>query len=183
MWELWHYNTLRFNLIILVVCWCACSFGFYMLAYVLKYLKGDIFINAYSSSFGEIVGKLSTIPLLRCTSIKRIYLIAFSLSSVGVLLLIIFKDSDNWIPLILMVARFGFSQAFVLGYLGIILVYPTILTSTAMGICVMMSKIATIFAPIVTEVQSPINLVILMSIAIVATLVSQFLIVVEKKVK
>lgn len=92
MWELCHYRILRINLLVLVVCWMSCSFGFYMLAYVLKYLNGDIFLNAYSVSAGEIIGKLSTIFLLRCTSLKRVFLIAFGMSSLGSLLLVIFRD-------------------------------------------------------------------------------------------
>ena len=91
MWELWHYRILRINLLVLIVCWMACSFGFYMLAYVLKYLNGNIFLNAYSVSAGEIIGKLTTIPLLRCTSLKRVFLIAFGTGSLGVLLLVLFS--------------------------------------------------------------------------------------------
>ena len=172
MWELWHYSTFRFNLLVLTVCWMSCSFGFYMLAYVLKYLNGSIFINAYSSSAGEIVGKLSTIPLLRCTSLKRVFLIAFTMSALGMLLLVIFSQSESWIPVMLMIARFGFSQAFVASYLSMILLYPTVLTSTAIGICVTMSKMATIFAPMIAEIPSPTNLVILLVIAIVSSIVS-----------
>lgn len=52
------------NLLMLMLCWMACSFGFYMLAYTLKYLEGSIFFNAYASSIAEIVGKLSTICVL-----------------------------------------------------------------------------------------------------------------------
>jgi len=109
MWELWHYKPLRWNLLVLLVCWTSCSFGFYMLAYVLKYLNGSIFLNAYSSSVGEIVGKLSTIPLLRCTGMRRVFLIAFGLATIGTLLLASFSQSELWIPMMLMVARFGFS--------------------------------------------------------------------------
>ena len=155
IWELCHYRDLRINLLVLCVCWMVTSFGFYMLAYVLKYLNGNIFLNAYSVSAGEIIGKLSTIPLLRCISIKRVFLVAFGMSSVGMLLLILFRNADDWIPLILVVARFGFSQAFVASYLSFILVYPTILTSTAIGIAVTMSKCATIFAPVIAEIQPP----------------------------
>lgn len=94
---------------VLLVCWCSCSFGFYMLAYVLKYLNGNIFMNAYFSSVGEIAGKLSTIPLMRCLSLKRVFLVAFGCSSVGMTLLVCFDGSDKMIPLMLMIARFGFS--------------------------------------------------------------------------
>ena len=82
-----------------------------------------------------------------------------------------------------MIARFGFSQAFVASYLSIIFVYPTILTSTTIGICVTMSKIATIFAPIIAEIHDPFNLVILLIVAILATFISQFLVLDNKAQK
>lgn len=164
----------------LCVCWMSTSFGFYMLAYVLKYLNGSIFLNAYSSSAGEIIGKLSTIPLLRCISLRQVFLIAFTMASGGTLLLLIFRDAEGWIPMILVIARFGFSQAFVASYLSFILVYPTILTSTAIGIAVTMSKCATIFAPVIAEVESPKNLIILLSISVTALIVSQCLQLGEK---
>uniref|UniRef100_A0A7S3HVQ1 Major facilitator superfamily (MFS) profile domain-containing protein n=1 Tax=Favella ehrenbergii TaxID=182087 RepID=A0A7S3HVQ1_9SPIT len=171
--ELWHYRTLRWNLLILVFCWSACSMGFYVLAYVLKYLNGSIFLNAYSSSFGEILGKLSTVFLLRCISIKRVFLLAFGVSSVGMMLLILCGDNDELVPWILGFARIGFSQAFVAAYLGAILYYPTILASSAIGVCVTISKSATILAPIIAEVDAPINLIILLVIAVSACVVSQ----------
>ena len=89
--ELWHYKTLRYNLLVLMFCWMACSFGYFLLAYVLKYLGGSIFINAYTSSFAELAGKLSTIFILQCTSVKRVFLISFGLALLGTGLLILFR--------------------------------------------------------------------------------------------
>ena len=76
-------------MIVVSFCWGATSIGFYGLAYVIKYLKGDLFFKAYSSSVGEVIGKLSTIFLIRCMSLKRILLLGYCISSIGVLLLII----------------------------------------------------------------------------------------------
>jgi len=47
--ELWKYTQYRYNLLICITLWIICSFGYYLLTYVLKYLGGDIFINAYTS--------------------------------------------------------------------------------------------------------------------------------------
>ena len=80
-----------------------------MLAYVLKYLEGSIFTNAYTSSAGEIIGKLSTIPLLRYISLRRVALIAFGMGALGSLLLIIAGDNESLVPWILVIARLGFS--------------------------------------------------------------------------
>lgn len=179
--ELWIYKTLRYNLFVLMICWMACSFGFYMLSYVLKYLHGSIFVNAYASAIAEIVGKLSSIILLRFMSLKRVLLIAYGTAAIGTVLLITFSTSAAWIPLMLLIAKFGFSQAFVAAYLGVILLYPTILTSTAMGVCNLLARVASITAPLVAEVRSPLNLTILLVIAGFALLSSQCLTIPAQK--
>lgn len=175
IWELWHYKSLRYNLFVLVFCWMACSFGFYMLNFVLKYLQGSIFFNAYASSVAEIVGKLSTIIVLHYTSLKRTFFISFTLALFGTILLILFSQKSAWIPVMLLIAKLGFSQAFVAAYLSIILIYPTILASTAMGICNLLARVSSVMTPIVAEIEAPINLVILVSIAGVALTASQCL--------
>ena len=176
MFELWQYKGLRNNLIVITFCWASCSFGYYMLAFVLKYLHGNIFLNAYSSGAGEILGKLSNIPILRCTDLKRVFLIAFGSATMGTMLLLIFKQSDSLTPFLLILAKFGFSQAFPASYLSIMFIYPTILAGTAMGVCVTVAKIVSVMAPMVAEVHSPLNLIILMTLGAITTVISQFLV-------
>ena len=170
--ELCKYNTLRWNLIIVMFCWGSTSMGFYMLAFLLKYLKGNIFLNAYTSSAGEILGKLSTIAMLKCISLKRVLLVAFCTSSVGMLLLILCDGDPVLTPWVLGLARIGFSQGFVAVYLTCVLCYPTVLTSTTIGIATCSSKILTMSAPLIAELDPPINLVILLVIAVSASIVS-----------
>ena len=76
---------------------------------MLKYLHGSIYLNMYSSGAGEIAGKLSVIPMLRCVSLRRLFMIAFSLASLGCLLLILFRNTDAIIPVLVLITRFAFS--------------------------------------------------------------------------
>ena len=105
------------------------------------------------------------------------FIIAFSLGSVGALLLSIFYQNGNIMPVLLMFTRFGISQAFVASYLSIILLFPTKLTATTMGICNVIARVAAIIAPFIAEVKPPINLIILLALLIAATLLSQLIIV------
>ena len=173
--ELYNYSTLWRNLLVLIVCWCTCSVGYYVLAIILKYLSGSLFLNLYSSGFGEIAGKLSAIPLLRCASLRMVFMIAFSFASLGLLLLIILQNYENITPVLVLLTRYSFSMGYVASYLSIVLLYPAILASTAGGICVLVSKSVTIFAPMVAEMRSPINLVTVLCISVVATFTSHFL--------
>ena len=66
-------------------------------------------------------------------------------------------------------------------YLSVVLLYPTILASTAMGVCNLLARVATILAPAAAELKSPINLLILFVIAGLALLASQCLTVPNSK--
>lgn len=61
-------------------------------------------------------------------------------------------------------------------YLSTVLLFPTILVSTAMGVLNLFARIATIMAPVVAEVKSPIDLVILLIICSIAFVASQFIV-------
>ena len=82
----------------------------------------------------------------------------------------------------LLIAKFGFSQAFVASYLSVVLLYPTVLASTAMGFCNFFARVASILAPLVAEVKAPVNLLIMLAIAGVALLTSQCLTIQPKTV-
>lgn len=181
MSELYKYSTLWRNLLVLIVCWCTCSIGYYVLAIILKYLSGSLFLNLYSSGAGEIAGKLSTIPLMRCASLRTVFMVAFGFASLGMLLLILLRNEESFTPALVLLSRFSFSMGYVASYLSIVLLYPAILASTAGGICVLISKAATIFAPMVAEMNPPTNLVTVLALSVVATFTAHCLKVDDKK--
>ena len=146
--------------------------GFYGLAYVIKYLDGNIFLNFYTSSAGECFGKLSVILLLRWISPRQTLLLGLSVSSVGLLLLILCNDRPDLMPLVLAIARIGVCIGFVALYLCAVMCYPTILANTVMGVCVTIGKGGTIFAPMIVELEAPWNLVFVLVIVALSAIVS-----------
>ena len=108
-------------------------------------------------------------------SLKRILLLGYCISSISVLLLIICADKEQLMPWLIGFARIGIGQQFVALYLSLVLCMPTILVSTAFGTSVTVGKISTIFAPLIAEADSPINLFLMLAIITVAGVVSQCL--------
>lgn len=108
-------------------------------------------------------------------SLRRILLLAFTISSFGLTLMIINGENEALMPWFLGLARVGVSQAFVALYLSVVLSYPTNLASTAIGVCVSVGKVATIFAPMIAEAPAPANLIIVVTLIVLAAIVSQFL--------
>ena len=86
------------------------SFGYYTLTYVLKYLGGDIFINSYTSALAEVIAKLSAGALVLKTGLNRLFLVAFSLGTLGALLLCFSgQEGGTFVAISVFIAKFGFS--------------------------------------------------------------------------
>ena len=108
--ELWKYTQYRYNLLICIVLWVVTAFGYYELTYVLKYLGGDIFINAYTSGLAEIIAKLSAGALVFKTGLRKLFVVAFGLGTVGALLLCFNSTGGgSYVAVSVFIAKFGFS--------------------------------------------------------------------------
>ena len=71
-------------------------------------------------------------------------------------------------------AKFGVSQAFVVSYVGNYALFPASIVGTTMGICNIFSRVSTIFAPYVAEMDpeyvSQIIFCVFMLIALIASI-------------
>ena len=156
----------RQNLMILVFIWCTLSFSYFNVGFVLKYLQGDLFKNVYASSISEIIAKASSSFILLYVGLKPLFGITFGLTLIGSLALI-FLGSENefLVSAMVLVAKFGISVGWVGAYMGPILLFPTTIVSTGIGICNVLARASAMLAPIVAEQRAPIPMV---SIAILA---------------
>ena len=153
-----------------------CSFGYYLLTYVLKYLGGDIFINAYTSGLAEVIAKLSVGALVFKTGLRKLFVVAFGLGTIGALLLCFDSEGGgSYVAISVFIAKFGFSQAFPANYFAILLLFPTVLNATSMGICNCFARVTTIMAPLAAEITPPIPMVMLTIGGVLAILLSQLL--------
>jgi MFS family permease len=70
------------------------AFAYYLIAFELKYLNGNIYINACVTTVAEIIGKLVSGVLIVKIGLRPVYLGSFSLAGVGTLFLILFPEAD-----------------------------------------------------------------------------------------
>ena len=134
-------------------------------------MPGDIFYNTYAFSFAGLVGSLLGAPLLSGIGLKKLFLLGFTMGSVGSLLLT-FYGTGNLAAVFILVTIFGYAFSFLACYMGIALLFPTVLKSSAMGYVNFFARLAGVFAPVVAEVRPPINLIILISSSVIAGVLS-----------
>ena len=136
----------------MVMIWLSASFGYYLISYQLKYIRGDIYLNGIVSSTSELFAYGLSGWLLQKLGIKKTLSFAYAVAMVGMFSLIATTtDNKFWLSLFILGSKFGVSAAFNVAYVGNYALFPVNMVATTMGICNIVSRVATIFAPYIAE--------------------------------
>ena len=80
------------NLIVMIAVWIASSFDYYLLNFQMKNIKGNIFLNTFSSSISELPSIIISGFMYKRLGIKFTLIFWFLLSLIGGLCLLILGD-------------------------------------------------------------------------------------------
>ena len=164
------------NLLILIAVWVASSFNFYLINFQLKYIKGNIFVNTFTSALSEVPATILAGVLYQKIGIRITLVLMFTVAIVGsVSLLVLGNDRIDLIPIFILLAKSGVSGTFNICYLANAQIFPAIFSGTAFGICNIGAKLATILAPMIAEVDPPIPMIIFTITAVIAAVLSCFI--------
>jgi len=169
-------KALLCNLILMTIFWTTGSFNYYIMTFYLKYIPGNIFVNTSLSCTAEIIAYICSGFVMNLFGVKLAYMISFILAAVGGILLVIFFNAEGaLIATFVLFAKFGISFAFNISYLATPKMFPTILTSTAFGICNVFARFATILSPLIAELPDPVPMSIFAITCIGSALLPLFL--------
>ena len=82
------------NMICMLMVWISASFGYYLIAYQLKYVRGDLYINYIISSISEIFAYLTSGIFIKVFGIKNTLLVSYIISLLGMLSIILIKTEN-----------------------------------------------------------------------------------------
>jgi hypothetical protein len=173
-------RPIAINIIVMMLCWMASSFCFYMINFQLQYLPGNIYANSYSSASADIIATTTSGFIFKWIGVKKSLIYAFSVATVGLALICFWgyaatnDHGQTWtLPILVLVSKIGISSAFNAVYLGNSVLFPTLFTATSMGICNIFARTASIFAPLVSTIPGVFPMYIALFLSAV-TLVSVF---------
>ena len=86
---LMSHKTQKQNLISMIMIWISATFCYYLIAFEIKYLHGDIFENAATSCFSEIVAVMLSGIMLDWIGFKKTLNISYILAFAGMFFLLI----------------------------------------------------------------------------------------------
>ena len=94
----------------MLIVWISASFGYYLIAYQLKYIEGNLFINYIISSFSEIFAYLTSGIFIKIFGIKNTLLVSYIISLIGMLCIIYIKtDNSVLISIFVLGGKYGVS--------------------------------------------------------------------------
>ena len=82
---------------------------------------------------------------------------------------------DYAVPACLFVMNFGTSATFGSLYIGHMDLFPVVYNTTSMGLCNILARFCTIFAPLVAEIKEPTPEIVFTSLSVAAVIVTLFI--------
>lgn len=161
----------------MLFCWIACCYSYYIFIFYIKYLPADIYLVSIVSGISAF-GYLLSAPISKRFNIKYTQLFSFIIVGFLLLILILFGGTLNtfiYAGLILLLKLFvclGFGTLFVIHFE----LFDSSFISTSYGICNMISRLVTVTAPMVAEMKNKTNpILILMVFNTAAAVATSFL--------
>jgi len=78
-----------FNIVCMCLVWMSASFGYYLIGYDLKYIKGNKYTNGIVSSSSECVAFMTAGVLLDKVGIKKTLVLSYIIGLIGMFMLIV----------------------------------------------------------------------------------------------
>ena len=137
--------------------WSTCSFTYYLAKFQLKFIAGNVFVNSVTSSLADAFSRPVAYFAYKCMDTRRVMLMFFLISAFSSIPVMFSEGAsqsykDYVVPTCLLFANFGSCGNFSNLYIGHLDLFPLVFGTTTMGICNVIARFVTIFAPIVAEV-------------------------------
>jgi len=98
--------------------WIAVSVSYYITNFILKYLKGDIFLNSSVSALSEVLSLFMAGYFYLKFGLTAALTVSFVLGFVGAIFIMVFESVPALMPFFVLLTRFGIGSAFGLIYLA-----------------------------------------------------------------
>lgn len=145
-------KTVLRNLICMMIVWVSGSFNYFLISYQLKYIEGNMYINSIVSSSSELVAFMVAGAFTERVGIKPTLLISYVIAIFGMASLAYDKPNNQLLLAIFVLgSKYGVSQVFNVAYYANVCIFPVRIVASSYGLCNIVARICTVFAPYVAE--------------------------------
>lgn len=164
----------------MVVLWVVASLDDYMLAFYIKYIPGNIYVNTTVATVTIIVAYIASGFSMHQFGPKYSFIFSYLLAAGGGFLIALVPVNDGVTAIFVLLAQFGIAFAYNLCYLVTPTLFPTALCTSAFGFCNIFAMFLTIFAPMIAELAEPIPMLISAFSSVSAAFACLFLLTYDK---
>ena len=173
--ELINNKRLKSNLCFSAVIWCALIVTYYIVAFYLKYVPGNLFTNSLTMAFSDICSYLISGYVLKRFGLIKSVIISLNTAALGSILYLFFFHKVFFIPLFIVLCRIGNSMLLNIMYVTNSTLFPTQFQSSSFGILNFISHVAAVTAPIIAELSDPFPFFFYLINCVIAMISSIFL--------
>ena len=151
---------MRHNLIFSAVIWCGLIVNYYIVAFSLKSLPGDIFKNSFTMAFSDVLSYLISGFVLQLCGLKLSVFLSLITAGAGAVLLVFYYHYIVWITLFIILCRVGNSMLLNIVYVTNNRLFPTQFQSSSLGILNFICHVIAVTAPLIAETDLPLPFII-----------------------
>ncbi len=156
------------------ITWICASFTYFLVYFLLKYLKGDVFLNSIVAALSDMAGYMVSGMFINRLGVKNSYSIYFSLGGLGgVLYIFLSHTNENLVPILLLFTVFGISSACMTNWLTNARLFPVIYASSSHGIASFFARLSNSLAPQVAEMEYSTPLYFIVGLCVTGAIASQ----------
>lgn len=154
--------------------WIAVSVSYYITNFILKYLKGDIFLNSSVSALSEVMSLFMAGYFYLKFGLRTALTVSFGLGFLGGLMIMFFESVPSLMPIFVLLTRFGIGSAFGLIYLANF-IFPVTYASQTLGFCNTTARTFTIMSPLIAEQKFPAPMIVFCALCVYAVSIIRLL--------
>ncbi|CAG9132753.1 unnamed protein product [Plutella xylostella] len=144
--------ALRRNTVCMAFCFFSCSYCVFGVSQYVGQLGGNVFVNVAASATVAAIGAILSMPLMKITGRKTIFVSLFLVCGASLLLLAV---SDGGIAVAFACIGLGTGMIiFLVASLYCSEMYPTVVRNAAVGVFTMLSRVGSMVAPFVIGLQA-----------------------------
>ena len=148
-----------------------------MINFYLKYIPGNVFVNTIIASLSEAVSTLLSGLIVNLAGPRNSITLVNSLAGIATIGLWI-AEVQEWlkeVPALILLAKFGVCAGFAMLYMSTLVYFPSHYLGAVFGICNTAARAATISAPMVAELPTPIPELSVIITCLFAVILTRFL--------
>ena len=168
-------------MVIMAILWGVTALNYYLIAYYMKYVPGNLYVNTTVSTVSELSAYATSGVIYSYVGGNKTFMVSFLIAALGGLLIAFIPADGYLIASFVFIAKFGIAISYNLVYVITASLFPTERSATAFGLCEMSAMLCSVMSPVLAELKGSTPMLFYSGTSILALISALFLRQKQKK--